>query len=456
MRTAIVASAVGCVALGLCAPAGAEGLVLRASSFLGADGDSVRGARIQSDGTIVLGANLGGAAVGRTAIANRAADGAKGCVLRISGDGQKLLSAVRVAPEINDLALDDKDGIYLAAGAGGAVKLDASAQKVLWRRDLPASCTRVDAARDGHCAAVAAGKGVALFDPAGRELAAGIARTNTSDVCIDSASRTIVTVGFRNARAYDGKRNEPVQISYALGVGYDGRQKWADYDWSTDRASDRFINKPTNNMADTRGYRCAIGRDGMLYCVFESAGGNHIFRYSPVNIMQPVKLVGGDQHHQFHNSGAEHKSVLIKLDPGTGRFVQGQQFCPRTERGRAGNARVKDGDICADDDSRLYLAGYADPVLPLSLDPCPADQPRGGAFLLALSADFARRLLCTRMQGCDRQGQTSARCADARKVGGRLRVVYAGSGATGGMHTLLPLQKDAAGSDGFFVVLEAK
>jgi len=48
-----------------------------------------------------------------------------------------------------------------------------------------------------------------------------------------------------------------------------------------------------SRRVDTRGYRCAIGRDGRLYIAFEAAGGNHLFRYSPTDINEPFKLVGG-------------------------------------------------------------------------------------------------------------------------------------------------------------------
>jgi hypothetical protein len=446
-----------CVAAGVGGTAGAQEFAIQASSFLGADGDSVRGARLQSDGTIVLGANLAGRTVGGAPIADLArAPDAKGCIVRLSPDGRKVLAALRVAPQVLDLAIDDKDHIYLAAGTGGVVKVVAAADRILWSKDLGAPCTRVDAARDGHAAAAVPGKGIWVFDPAGKEVAAAIGRGNTADVCMDAASRTVVAVGFRNSRAHDGKRTEPVQISYALGLSYDGKQKWLNYDWSGSRESDRFINKPTNNMADTRGYRCVMGRDGALYGGFEAAGGNHIFRYSPTDISAPVRLVGGDRYHLFYNTGASHKSVLLKFDPATGRLIQGQQFCPRDARDRAGNTRLKEGDLQADEAGRLFIAGFADPSLPLTLDPCAAGEAKGGAYLAALSPDFARRLLCTRMQGRAEQGATSAHAVDARRVGGRLVVVYAGSGAQTGMHTESPVQKEAAGSTGFFVVLAAE
>ena len=431
----------------------AQQFTLKSSSFLGSDGDAVRGVRIQSDGTIVVAVNLAETAVAGTAITPLTSGAtARGCILRLGGDGRKILAAVRVAETISDVAVDGRDGIYIAGGASGLVKLSPQADRIERTRDIGAACTRVDASPDGYCVAVASGKGVVLIDPDGKELARGLARMNTSDVCIDGSSRTIVTVGFRNAHAHDGRRTEPVQICYALGIGYDGMQKWCNYDWSTDQASDRFINKPTNNMADTRGYRCVIGRDGSLYCGFEAAGGNHIFRCSPSNIMAKLKLVGGDQYFQFHASAAEHKSVLVKFDPATGQFIQGQQFCPRRDNGRAGNSRVKDGDIATDEEGRLLLAGYGDANLPLSLDPCPPGESKGGGFLLALSPDFAKRLLCIRLQG----GGGSAHCVDARRIGDRLVVVYGGSGAKTEMHTLHPLQAEVSGAVGFVVIIEGQ
>ena len=161
--------------------------------------------------------------------------------------------------------------------------------------------------------------------------------------------------GFRNAKAFDGKRTYPVQICYLFGYDYSGEKKWSAYDWSTDRDSDRFLNKPENNMADTRGYRCSIGRDGKLYAAFEAAGGNHCFRYSSVDIMKKVGMAGGDAHHSFHNSRAEHKTVFVRMEPGTGEYLAGQQFCGRLPNGRANATRVKAGDIIADEHGRVCL-----------------------------------------------------------------------------------------------------
>ncbi len=88
-----------------------------ASSFLGEAGfnDSVVGACIQEDGTIVLAGNFGPAVREKLG----ATGDNQGCVVFLPIDGSKLLSAASVASEVNDLAIDSEGNLYLAAGADG-------------------------------------------------------------------------------------------------------------------------------------------------------------------------------------------------------------------------------------------------------------------------------------------------------------------------------------------------
>jgi len=432
-------------------PGAAPEFAIRVSSFLGGEGDEdgVNGAAIQSDGTIALAANLGKGALAKWKTDTvRGQEAQAGCLLRLTLDGRRVLSILRLAADVRDLAVDGKDNLYVAAGASGVMKVHASGDRLVWSQPLGAPCDRVDAAGDGSCVALA-GKTVSMLSPDGQVLGTAPGRGFTTDVCIDGQSRTVVIIGFRNARAHDGRRTNPVQICYVRAVGYDGKGKWIAYDWSTDRNSDRFLNKPTNNMADTRAYRCEVGRDGKLYVGFEAAGGNHIFRYSPVDIMEKVAIVGGDRFHQFYNSGADHKTIVGRFEPGTGRLLSVQQFCARTARGRTGNVRMKRSALTADEEGRLYLAGWADADLPISPDPCAAGEPKGGPFLWGMSSDLKKRLICTRMQAVG-----WAHCAAARRVNGRLMVVYGGSGAEKGMYTSNALQLRAVSKDGFFVLLE--
>lgn len=436
------------------AAAHAQELQFAASSFLGGSGDADRivGTRIQSDGTFVLAANLASDFAAAVKPTGEAAQ--SGCILRLTPDGQKLLSMHRLTEQLKDLSLDDQDNIYVAAGKSGLFKLTPAADKIIWSKPSQGSCDRVDAARDGHSAALVAGPGgasILIFDPQGKELGQAKGRGYTNDVCIDSATKIVIFTGFRNARAHDGKRVEPVQIAYVQALNYDGSAKWCDYDWSTDQNSDRFVNRSGNNMADTRGYRCAIGRDGRLYVAFEAAGGNHIFRYSPNNIMEKAAIVGGDGNHSFHASAAEHKTIVCRYEVDSGKFLLGQQWCGRRPNGKANAARMKDGDIAADEQGRVYLAGLVGENIPVKPDPLPGASA-SGAYLLVLSPDMKTRLFCTRTAG----GKGSSHGIDARTIGGRLSVVYGGSAMESDMFTQAPIQKESAGKDAFFVVVRGQ
>jgi len=443
------------IVLAVTAMPASAGLEFAASSYLGGSGfdDAVVGACIQADGTIVLAANLGPAVCERLGVKGPGA----GCIVRLTPDGAKVLSAIRIGSEVKDLALDGADSLYIAAGADGLLKTSPDASKVVWTAK-PGKVTRVDAGEDGHAACIVE-RTVRIFDPHGKPLGTASGGQYTCDVCVDSESGTVIQTGFRNARAFDGKKTYPVQICYIHGEAYDGKRKWTNYNWSTDRNSDRFLNKPTNNMADSRGDRCAIGRDGKLYVTFQVAGGNHIFRYHPRDIMKKVSLAGGDKYHQFHNSRAEHKCFFARFEPATGGFLAGQQFCGRLSSGRANAAVTKDGDITADAQGRVYIVGRAASGLPLSLNPTGGDYT-GGGFILIMSPDLKKRLMCTRT--CDGRGAPHA--VDVRTIGKRTRVVFAGSGMTDGMFVRKAVQEKAGDSnngkkepkDGFFAVIEAR
>jgi hypothetical protein len=350
--------------------------------------------------------------------------------------------------------MDAEDHLYVAAGEDGLLKLSPDGTKKLWAV-TPGNVTRIDAGADGHCACIVE-RTVLIYDANGKQLGTAAGGQFTTDVCVDSASKTVVQTGFRNASAFDGKRTFPVQICYVRGHSYDGERKWTNYDWSTDTKSDRFLNKPTNNMADSRGDRCAIGRDGKLYVTFQVAGGNHIFRYSPKDIMKKAELAGGDKYHQFYNSRAEHKCFFARYEPATGDFLTGQQFCGRLSSGRANAVVTKTGEITADAQGRVYVVGKSAYGIPLTVNPTGGEY-HGGGFLLVMSADLKQRLLCTRT--CDGKGAPHG--VDVRAIDGKRRVIYAGSGMVDGMFVKNALKSEAGDKtaekndpkDAFFVVL---
>lgn len=424
---------------------------LETASYLGgtADVDKVTAAVIQSDGSVILGANLTpGTKFGRFQVPAGNGLSQIGCVVKLTPNGREIEMIYAAGPAVTDLAIDEKDNIYVAAGSEGMLILDASAGKKL-RQHKIGSVSRVDAAPDGHSIALAGDAGY-IFSPTGESLGKANGKSYTEDVAIDHVSKTAVIVGFRNARAWEGRRVFPVQICYVFGYDFQGNRKYRLYDWDTDRESDRFLNKPTNNMADTRAYRTAIGRDGKLYVGFEAAGGNHLFRYTPTDIMtESGAVVGGDQYHSFHNSKSEHKLVFGRYDVATGEVLQVQQFCGRLSTGAANATRIKDGDITADEMGRVYITGAAAAGLPLSWQPEGVGEYSGGAFLLIMNADMNQRILCTRLNV-----KGSGMAIAARAIGRDIHFVYGGE-APSAEHPIYvkdPLQEKTTSAAGFFMV----
>jgi hypothetical protein len=368
-----------------------------ACSFLSGKGagQKVTGARIQSNGTIVLAANLeADAPKGK---ANRSlGGGGKGAIVLLSPDGRSLLAVVRVADEVKDLALDGKDQLYVAAGEAGLLKLDPAASKIVAKLSVGERCDRVDAAPDGHCVGgMCEGSGgrFAVFDPEGKKLGEFGGHHRTYDVCIDGATKTVVTCGYRVSRV----AGRGVHIAGLKAWNCAGQVKWRAYDWVGDENSDRYINRPGDNLAHTRGYRVAIGGDGKLYAAFDCGGGRHMFRFSPFDLTQKVAIVRGDKFHDWYNTRGESKVFFARYDPATGRYLQGQQFCARLSNGRGSTVFVKEGAIEADEQGTAYLTGAASAHLPLSYMPPDTGDYRGGGFLLIMSPDFRKRLYCTRV-----------------------------------------------------------
>lgn len=410
----------------------------------GSGGDDLASCRIQSDGTIVLAGSLSADAPLDPAPAGTG----PGCLLRLSPDGRSVLGGTRLNAAIADMDIDESDNIYLVS-AGSLVKLPPAGGKPLWVKPV-GGASRVDVAHDGH-AAVLAGRSVHLFDPAGTALTVIEGPRPTYDCCVDGITKTVILAMWRQANAFDGKRTNPVQIAGVRGYGYDGVEKWKAYDWSTSPDSDRFINAPTNNMADTRAYCCDIGRDNKLYVAFEAAGGNHIFRYDPQDINAKVGMAGGDRYHSFMNSRAEHKTVVARLDPATGGYLKAQEFCSRLSSGRASAVRVKGGDITADAYGRCYLVGASAAGLPLSMDPPPVSGGyTGGGFLWIMGPDMSTREFCIRIQ----PGKTQPRGVHARTFQGMVHCVYAGGEVQPDrpLYTLASLHDEPMGIDAFFAV----
>jgi chitodextrinase len=504
--------------------------VLSMSSYLGDAGDTEEavGLRILSDGTIVVAANLGtdtpeqlnDPSITPTLLGNATAS-TSGVILRLSRDGRSLLSVTRLANSLRDLDIDDADNLYVAAGSDGLFKLNPAANTVLWQHFSGEVIHRVSASPSGWVTALrpsntdsgsidtTPGPGLTyLVQPDGSVYDSYSGIRNTLDVTVDEVSSTIIQIGWRQANAWqqDGSGTLPVQIAYMRGLAYDGSIKWSLYDWEVNSnidggnefsESDIIVTNPLflnstgqpigvddqgrtlygflNNMADTRGYRVRMGRDGYLYAAFEAAGGNHIFRYegsrdtSFVDFRKTVAKAGGDVFHAFINTGAGHKTYIARYLPSTGNYVTGNEFntvVTTNNSAGANTLRIRTGGIAVDESGQLFFGSDSASGLPFasniyfnsnnspdqySIDAYGLQDVGGGAFIWGMNPNMNQRVLVGRL------GPGVTRSVDARILDGETEPLVAFAGRANlnrPMLTRAPLQPQPGyGSQDAFVVV---
>ncbi|WP_343913279.1 Ig-like domain-containing protein [Aquimarina litoralis] len=436
---------------------------IQSSSFIGGDldDDRVYGSKFLKDGTIILAANISNTNfIGITPkFLNGANENSSGAIIRLSNDGRRVLSVTKIASYITDISIDSSERLYIAAyGNSQALILDKNASKILWSKKFDKRVHRIDVGNNGrfvvltsnapHDDKKVSGASIYSFDNQWGQVGKwGSVSQYTNDVCIDETSKTIIGIGFKNIRAADQSGSNPVDVSVYRGWSYNGNLKYTGYDWNGKRGNANWINRPRNNMADTRGARCEMGKDGKLYMSFAADGGNHIFRHDPFDINKTVNIVGGDRYHVFSNTGTEKKTFFGRYEASTGKYLKGQQFCARSSSGRGNTAHPEFGDIAADSEGRVFLTGTSASGLPLTLDPLPGGYS-GGPFVLVMSPDFKTRELVTRSaEHFSSRGHSIDFLGNKILMGG-----YINSKKGRKLATVSAIDNSANGNDGFFTL----
>jgi hypothetical protein len=219
---------------------------------------------------------------------------------------------------------------------------------------------------------------------------------------------------------------------YAFDFG--GKKVWTAYDWKGQEVADLKL------MADTRGYRLAMGQDGKLYVAGESAGGNTIWSRKSQDLNSELPLAKGDKYQVAFNTAANHITFVGRLDPKTGKTEAGTMLLARLSNNRGNTIRPR--ALAADASGRIYVGGGSASYPPVSEGAFGGDFDGGGAFFCIFDREF-NRLYATKF--CS--GTTLSIALGARGL------VVVGDGKAN-LKAVNPLQPEPAGgkSDGWVVV----
>ncbi|MFO8012006.1 MAG: hypothetical protein R6X20_01745 [Phycisphaerae bacterium] len=383
--------------------------------FGGAEEDRLTAAAVLEDGSILVGGDAEG----------------EGALIRLSADGQKALSRRRTDGPVSDMAVAP-DGKVLAAGGFGVVALSPDAQQILWTNPTGGKDARVAAGPNGS-AVVLAEKRVTVVAAGGEARASWTVKGGyVEDVACDAARGRIFATGFDNKR---GHRN-PVQVAFVYAYEGSGKRVWKAYGWSGTEVDDRGL------MADTRGYRLAMGPDGKLYVAGESAGGNTMWSRRARDLDARADLVMGDKYQHAFNTRANHITYVGRLDPATGASEGGTLLLARRANNRGNTIRPR--ALAADAAGNVYVGGASAYGCPVSEGAFGAAEP-SGAWFCVFDQVFTRRYATA-----FGSGKTAAIALGPKAV-------IAVGEAKGGVATHEAMQTEAGGGvDGWIVVLKRK
>lgn len=386
--------------------------------------EAIYGMEYQSDGTLVIAGIINPEFFSQTLGVGvqwlpTASAGDNGIVALLSHDGRTVYSVSVVGESAVDISLDAQDNIYLAAGTTGILKLNPTADTILWHYSpsdmgIPTKrAHRIDTAANGMTAALmsptssygvqtlSAGD-IALVHPNGSlhaALMSGSGSTYTTDIAVDSDLERIWIAGWKNFVTFEGVTTFPVDVPIFLARSYASEnfneRVIRGYDWESNNQNGRWLNQLDNNMADTRTQRISIAPNGDVYIGLEYDGGNTPIRYDPYDLSIAVEIVGGDSHHNNAFTSTVPKVAVIRIDRYTGAFKAGQYLINRLNNGADNTLRLRGGQMMVDAVGRVHVVGESASGTPLTFDALPGVY-NGGAVHWVLSPDLSTREMVTR------------------------------------------------------------
>ncbi|HBK21103.1 MAG TPA: hypothetical protein DDZ60_00885, partial [Planktothrix sp. UBA10369] len=350
-----------------------ENLQLNSATYLGTPGND-SGASVEIspiDNNIIIAGNFNGV----------------GEIQRLQNGNTAPLSNTPLGGIVNDLDVDRDSGEIVAVGDFGIKVYNPTANTVLWSQ--PGTFNRVAIASDGTVATLNNSTDtITLWNGSGTQLTSTTltgTNINPADITIDPTTKQVFVTGYNQVTSL-------LQTPFLRGFDSELNSLWKTWDFSATEVTGQ------NLGADTRGERITIGKDGGLYFLGKTDGGNNVFQRNGQNITQTLAtLVNVDSFNNFSGAGAGSFTFHAKINPNTGIVDQGQFIVTRTSTGANS---FTPNSITADEFGSIYIGGSSAFQLQNRPGKTINSQPVGAYTLgemavLGLSADYTVRKFWT-------------------------------------------------------------
>ncbi|NJO28199.1 MAG: hypothetical protein HC874_12110 [Richelia sp. SL_2_1] len=276
-------------------------LDVSAATYLGGKEDDFTNAvDISLDGNFVIvggslkSSNLGGKET-------KLLGGGDGTIVRYDSRTNQAVATTRLPGKVLDLEVS-KNGDIAVAYQGGMAVLNADATKVKWSKSL-SNVSRIAISDGGKVGVVRDIQGADrayLFDGKGQQLkewSTNSSKRQFNDIAVtDQNGGMVIATGFE-------QKTKILQVAFTQAWSYKGDNLWKNYDFDN---KDIYKEKL---MADTRGQRVAIGRDGQLYSSYYVNGGTgfSIFYRDPLDLSEKLtkdRKIETDKYNSPTNVGS--------------------------------------------------------------------------------------------------------------------------------------------------------
>lgn len=357
---------------------------------------------IHPDGALIYAGSLRGDSYGVDAVT--LLGGGDAGIVRMSPDGKGVLSVTRLGSEVNDVAINEADGTIVVSGDFGVAVLDAKGENIVWNENPGSTATFVDAAGDGTVA-VAHSNHVTVYDGSGTALGDfSVGRTTSfNDMALDAGNGLVFVTGYKQ-RDVGGKCLGKYKAGYLRAFDYQGNSAWTNYDWSAAEVHE------AGQCSDTTGRGLTMGRDGKLYYVGTSDGGNTVHANDPKDLskMEADNVKPDKYQDSWGLSGAKTIGYFARMDPATGDVLKGTTLLTRLKSDpNAGNS-ARPVTIDADEQGNVLVGGATACCVPdgsaktiNGTIPVFHDDYLGGGLILVMSPDFMERHTWTGVRGYD-------------------------------------------------------